>query len=122
MYAKRAYESSGGMSNRSETVCWDPFAVTRLHDCPAVLLECGFMSNTKEREMLISDTYQQNLTTELANAFAAYFKSISQIAEKTAVSPATTAADRGDSRDSFAGGLIALVRRRKRAGKTARVA
>ncbi len=124
VYAKRAYESSGGMSNRSETVCWDPFAVTRLHDCPAVLLECGFMSNTKEREMLISDTYQQNLTTELANAFAAYFKSISQIAEKTAVSPATTAAPTEATTVAtvLPAGLIALVRRRKRAGKTARVA
>ena len=75
--------------------------------------------------MLISDTYQQNLTTELANAFAAYFKSISQIAKKTAVSPATTAAPTEATTVAtvLPAGLIALVRRRKRASKTsARVA
>lgn len=126
VYAKLAYESSGGKSNRSETVCWDPFAVTRLHDCPAVLLECGFMSNTKDLEMLISEKYQQNLTTELANAFVAYFEAISDIAKITAVAPAPTTAPTEATATTFApAGLIALARRRKRSGansKTARVA
>ncbi len=131
VYAKRAYSNSGGQSNRSQTVHWDPFNVIRLHDCPAILLECGFMSNDQDLEMLISDRYQQNLTTELANSFVEYFKSISDVAEKiTVIAPGTptTGTTTGTENTSGAApsteaasstvvlpaGMLAMSKRRKR--------
>lgn len=117
-YAKVAYNKSGGASNRSQTVHWDPFNVTRLHDSPAVLLECGFMSNNKDMEMLISSTYQDNLTTELANAFVAYFNSISTIAGKTAVTESPTSTTTTTATVSTTtivpAGFLALSRYRKK--------
>lgn len=74
-YVKKAYNESGGVSNRYETIKWSTFEVMRIHDCPAILLECGFMTNKDDLEMIISSEYQDKLTTELANGFVNYFNS-----------------------------------------------
>ena len=47
----------------------------RLHDCPSVLIECGFMSNTRDLELLISSDYQNSFTQGMADGIVEYFQS-----------------------------------------------
>ena len=42
--------------------------------CPSVLLECGFLSNPEECELLCSDKYQNELCTSIADAVAEFLK------------------------------------------------
>ena len=55
---------------------WDPFYVTRISDCPAILLECGFMTNIDDLELLINDTFKKKLCAAVAEGAIAYSKSI----------------------------------------------
>ena len=55
---------------------WDPFYVTRISDCPAVLLECGFMTNIDDLELLISDSFRKKLCAAIADGTVAYARSI----------------------------------------------
>lgn len=38
-------------------------------DCPAILVECGFLSNGEEAALLLTDTYQRKLALVLAGAY-----------------------------------------------------
>lgn len=40
---------------------------------PGVLIECGFISNTKEREKLVTDEYQKILANKITNGVISYF-------------------------------------------------
>ena len=42
--------------------------------CPSVLLECGFLSNPEECELLCSDKYQNELCTAIADAIAEFLR------------------------------------------------
>ena len=44
--------------------------------CPAILVECGFLSNGEEASLLLTDTYQRKLSLSLAGA---YWKEIQMI-------------------------------------------
>ncbi len=41
---------------------------------PGVLIECGFLSNSEERSLLITDKYQQTIAESIANGIKAIFK------------------------------------------------
>ena len=72
----RAVEKQYNTGNRSEPCAWSPFFVTRLHDCPAVLVECGFMTNKHNMELLINTTYQDKLTQAMADGILSYFRAL----------------------------------------------
>ena len=38
-------------------------------DCPAILIECGFLSNGEEASLLLTDTYQRKIAMTLAGAY-----------------------------------------------------
>lgn len=38
-------------------------------DCPAILVECGFLSNGEEASLLLTDTYQRKIALTLAGAY-----------------------------------------------------
>ena len=38
-------------------------------DCPAILVECGFLSNGEEASMLLTDNYQRKIAVVLAGAY-----------------------------------------------------
>ena len=40
---------------------------------PGVLIECGFLSNVKERNLLITETYQRKLAQVIAQALVKYY-------------------------------------------------
>ena len=42
-----------------------PFRVIRVENCPSVLVECGFLSNPVEAELLNTPDYQKQLTFQL---------------------------------------------------------
>ncbi len=50
-------------------------AMTRMVDCPAVLVECGFVSNPAEYEWLISSETQRRLGVAAGKAVEEYFMS-----------------------------------------------
>lgn len=42
--------------------------------CPTVIVECGFLSNTEEAGLLISEGYQQKMADSICNGIVEYFK------------------------------------------------
>ena len=40
---------------------------------PGVLIECGFLSNTNEREKLVTDEYQKKIAEVIAGAIVKYY-------------------------------------------------
>jgi N-acetylmuramoyl-L-alanine amidase len=66
----KVYTAAGATSSRGYK--WDPFYVTRLHDAPAMLIECGFMTNAGDLELLIDAGFRERLTAAIADGVVAY--------------------------------------------------
>lgn len=49
--------------------------VTRIPTAPAVLVECGFLSNPAEEQLLQQESYQQQLARAIANGVMAFLSS-----------------------------------------------
>lgn len=52
-----------------------PFRVTRIEECPAVLIEYGFVSNIRECKLLWSDSVQERLAQATVDGIADYIAS-----------------------------------------------
>ena len=52
----------------------DEIYLMRSVNCPAVLVECGFLSNPEELEKLKSDSYDQKLALVMLSAYLQYFQ------------------------------------------------
>lgn len=50
-----------------------PFQVTRVEECPSVLVECGYLSNATDCSILLTDACQNILATAIANGIILYF-------------------------------------------------
>lgn len=50
-----------------------PFHVTRVENCPSVLVECGFISNPTELEMMKNSTNQSYIAKGIYNGIVDYF-------------------------------------------------
>ena len=48
--------------------------VLRKADCPAILLECGFISNVQDREKLVQEEYLNSLAETIATGVVVYGK------------------------------------------------
>ena len=64
----------GGAIARSRGISQDPFYVLWRTAMPAVLVECGFMSNTGDRSVLITEDGRERIASDLYDAFRAYKK------------------------------------------------
>ena len=60
------------------------FRVLRKADCPAILLECGFISNAQEREKLMQDAYLDRLAETIVTGVVIY----SRMADPAKADPA----------------------------------
>lgn len=69
-----AIASSTGAKNRGAK--WGNYVVTRYQDFPAMMIECGFMTNQSELTNLLNDSYQQKIADSSANAVEDYVKSL----------------------------------------------
>ena len=86
---------SGTKGSFNRGAKWDPFVVTRLHDCPGVLIECGFLDNKDDRELLINPEFQSDYCDNLVEGILSFYSSVT-LAQKvpnvstTAASTTTT--------------------------------
>lgn len=55
---------------------WSPFYVCRVSEMPALLLECGYMTNADDLELLGSAAFQDALMTGVARAVLEYAQSL----------------------------------------------
>ena len=67
-------EMKGGAIKASRGISQDPFYVLWRTAMPAVLVECGFMSNPTDREALISKSGKERIAADLYEAFIKYKK------------------------------------------------
>ena len=67
-------EMKGGAIRKSRGISQDPFYVLWRTAMPAVLVECGFMSNDGDREVLITEEVRDKIASDLYDAFKAYKK------------------------------------------------
>jgi len=65
-------ERLGGLSNRGVKAA--RFYVMTHSQCPASLIELGFITNHREEKLLASNDYQQKLAQAITNAVNRYFK------------------------------------------------
>ncbi len=63
-------------SPNSGKVVWSPFYVCRVSEMPALLLECGYMTNATDLERLITPDFQDALTSAMAETIVTYAKSL----------------------------------------------
>ena len=67
-------EMKGGAFKASRGISQDPFYVLWRTAMPAVLVECGFMSNPDDRQALISAKGKERIASDLFEAFRKYKK------------------------------------------------
>ena len=53
-----------------------PMYVTRISECPAILIECGYMSNADDMSSMIQDSFDQALAEKITQGVVDYFRSI----------------------------------------------
>lgn len=49
---------------------------------PGVLIECGYLTNNNERQLLIDSSYQKKIAEVIANAIVDYFSVVSKLSSK----------------------------------------
>ena len=60
-------------ANADKGIKFFPFQVTRVEECPSVLVECGFLSNATDCSILLTEACQDVLATAIANGIIVYF-------------------------------------------------
>lgn len=65
---------NGGAIPHSRGISQDPFYVLWRTAMPAVLIECGFMSNQTDRESLITEKGRDRIASDIFDAFRIYKK------------------------------------------------
>lgn len=53
----------------------DSIYLMKMLKCPAVIVECGFLSNAQETQLLKQDAYQKRLALCMINGYVQYFES-----------------------------------------------
>ena len=46
----------------------------RVHDCPSILIECGFMTNAHNMTLLVDPVYQEEMTQAIVDGIVEYFR------------------------------------------------
>ena len=86
-------EMKGGAFKSSRGISQDPFYVLWRTAMPAVLVECGFMSNPSDREALISKAGKERIASDLFQAFVKYKKEYDGGSSASTVTPVKPAED-----------------------------
>ena len=67
------YAGSSKASGAGEGVVFHPFSVTRLEECPSVLIETGFITNNEECMLLLDAANRDKLAEAVAAGLQQYF-------------------------------------------------
>lgn len=74
---KGIYQSNSTMFNKVKPsdggVRFFPFRVIRIEECPAVLIECGYLSNSTECSKLCNDDVQKKMAKAIADGIIDYY-------------------------------------------------
>ncbi|MFL0196137.1 N-acetylmuramoyl-L-alanine amidase CwlD [Clostridium sp. WILCCON 0269] len=63
-------------NNRKEKAAFDSYKVLRCKDnMPSILVECGFLSNTEEKDKLMKDEYQDKIAECIVRSINEYYSS-----------------------------------------------
>ena len=62
-----------GTKQKDRGILTDNFYVLRETDMPAVLVECAFMDNLKEAQLLLTDAYRRECADEICQGICEYF-------------------------------------------------
>lgn len=62
--------------NVDRSIHFYPFQVTRVEECPSVLVECGFVSNLSDCSVMLTPACQDVLATSIANGIITYLNSL----------------------------------------------
>ena len=68
--------SGKGMSNTDRGASFYAFKVSRIEECPSILVEYGFVSNTTECQVLQNSDYQSVLATATVNGIKNYISNV----------------------------------------------
>lgn len=60
--------------NHREAKSNESYYMLKKTECPLVIVECGFLSNAKEAELLITDEYQQKMAEAIAAGISQYLE------------------------------------------------
>jgi N-acetylmuramoyl-L-alanine amidase len=61
-------------NDRQEKAALNSYKILRENDTmPSVIVECGFLSNDREREKLASDKYQDSIVSSISNSIDEYY-------------------------------------------------
>lgn len=60
-------------NNRVQKPALNQYRILRGDTMPSIIVECGFLSNAAEAELLSSDTYQDKVAASLAKSIKEYF-------------------------------------------------
>jgi N-acetylmuramoyl-L-alanine amidase len=80
-------EMKGGAIHNSRGISQDPFYVLWRTAMPAVLVECGFMSNSDDRGALITEKGREKIASDLYDAFRKYKKEYDVVETKEVKKP-----------------------------------
>ncbi len=64
------YEKEGAKGRKKTT---GEYFMLECYPCPSVIIECGFLSNERDEELLNSPAFQERLAEEIAAAALAYY-------------------------------------------------
>lgn len=67
---------SSEYNNADKGINFYPFQVTRVEECPSVLVECGYLSNATDCSVLVTEECQNAIAMAIANGIISYFNSI----------------------------------------------
>ena len=67
------YAGSSKASGAGEGVVFHPFSVTRLEECPSVLIETGFITNNEECMLLLDANNRDKIAEAVAAGLESYF-------------------------------------------------
>ena len=74
---KAASNVSSALGTTNRGAKFAHYIVTKVMQYPAVLVECGFLSNREEYNKLLDESYQWEIARGLKNAAISYFNSVS---------------------------------------------
>lgn len=75
-YQNKIYANNSAMANKADDKgsMFKGFKVTRVEECPAVLIEYGFVTNVVECNALVNENYQTVLAQATVDGLVNYFK------------------------------------------------
>ena len=74
VFQNQFYAGSAKAASSAEGQIFHPFSVTRLEECPSVLIETGFITNNEECMLLLNANNRDKVAAAIANGIEAYLR------------------------------------------------